>query len=114
MPINNFLKHLDIKDIRFGFDNINSRLIISIITEQYNIITLSYNFNTETYISLHDYYLTNCYNTSNIAYIFNNTLCNNKLFIYDVTQFDYKDIYKSTDLIVIMKYLNLLKVYLMY
>ena len=99
LPINNFLKHLDIKDIRFGFDNINSRLIISITTEQYNIITLSYNFNTETYISLHDYYLTNCYNTSNIAYIFNNTLCNNKLFIYDVTQFDYKDIYKSSDVI---------------
>ena len=99
IAINNFLKCLNISDIRFAFDNNHNRLIISIITNDCGIITLSYNFNTETFISLHDYYLTNCYNTSNIAYIYNQTLSNKKLYSYDNTQFDYKELVKTADTI---------------
>lgn len=95
--INNFLKCLNIDDIRFAFDNNHNRLIISITTNNYKIITISYNFNTETFISLHDYYITNCYNTSDIAYIYNQTLSNNKLYSYNNEQFDYKELVKTED-----------------
>lgn len=92
ITINNFLKYLDIVDARFAFETIKNRLIISIKTNSYGIITLSYNFNTETFISLHDYYITNCYKTLVEDYIFNSDKANNKIFIYNSKEYDYKEL----------------------
>lgn len=91
-PINTFLKQLQVNDVRFAFDSFRNRLIISLFTNIYGIITISYNFNTETFISAHDYYLTECFRTATKDYIFNDTKSNNKLYIYDSYEFDYKEL----------------------
>ena len=79
--INNFLKYINVKTVRFAEDIIHSRLILCITTIDDNnnekYITLSYNFNTKTFISLHDYKFTNNYRTYNKSYVFDNTEKNN-------------------------------------
>ncbi len=70
--------------IRFAEDYISNRLLITIKSD-YNVstyITLSYSFDTNTFISLHDYTFDNNYKTYNNSYLFSKEY-NNKLFIWD-------------------------------
>lgn len=71
--INNFIKDINVETIRFGEDLNTNRLLICVYIKANNstyTITLSYNFNTNTFISMHDYSFTNCYRTYNEAFFF--------------------------------------------
>lgn len=84
--INNFIKDLDINTIRFGEDLMANRLLICIYITSNNIsytLTLSYNFNTNTFISMHDYSFTNCYRTYNDAYFFDSNKDKCRLYQFD-------------------------------
>ena len=76
--------------IRFAEDYISNRLLITIRSD-YNVstyITLSYSFDTDTFISLHDYTFDNNYKTYNNSYLFSKEY-NNKLFIWDKRTLDF-------------------------
>lgn len=93
--INNFIKDLNISTIRFGEDLITNRLIICIYVNVDNTdypITVSYNFNTNTFISLHDYSFTNCYRTYNTAYFLDNIKDRNRLYKFDESETGYKNL----------------------
>jgi hypothetical protein len=78
--INNFLKYITITRIKFAEDIKNNRLLICInclkfVNDRLNPvvptnITMSYSFNTNSFISLHDYKFTNNYRTYNKSYLF--------------------------------------------
>ena len=80
--INNFIKDINIDTIRFGEDLKTNRLLICIYINKYTI-TLSYNFNTNSFISMHDYSFTNCYRTYNEAFFFDNNKDKSRLYIFD-------------------------------
>ena len=70
--INNFIKQLDIIKVRFAEDIIYNRLIVCIYVNVNNItetVTLSYSFNTNSFISLHDYKFTHNFRTSQKSYV---------------------------------------------
>lgn len=89
--INNLLKSLNINKVTFVEDIIYNRLLICIrLNQKYNkddidvaSITLSYNFNTKTFISLHDYSFTNNYRTYNNSYLFDKYKDRKRLYIFD-------------------------------
>ena len=103
--INNFIKKLNVQSVRFAEDLDNSRLLICIKESNQSMqnpwiyITLSYNFNTKTFISLHDYKFTNNYRTYKKSYIFDSEYPR-KLYCYDVKQdeqiADYKELYNTS------------------
>lgn len=84
--INNFIKELDINTVRFAEDIKYNRLLICIYfnvgNKEYNI-TISYNFNTKTFISLHDYSFTNNYRTYKNSYFFDNNKDKSRLYEFD-------------------------------
>ena len=99
VDINNFIKYLDIRSVRFAEDIIHNRIFICLKvniseTEEEDLrwITLSYSFYTNTFISLHDFKFTNNYRTYNKSYIFNNSdVTNNVLYEFDENALsDYK------------------------
>lgn len=92
--INNFLKNIDVRYIRFAEDIIYNRLIICIYIGELNkATTLSYNFNTKSFISAHDYKFTHNFRTSNKSYVFN-TVSAEKLYEFDKnSKVDYKGLY---------------------
>lgn len=105
--INNFLKYLNIISVRFAEDTKNNRLLICVRCYKYvndelnpvvaTNITLSYSFNTNSFISLHDYKFTNNYRTYNKSYIFDES-APTKLFEFDnEIKVDYKDLAITED-----------------
>lgn len=59
-------------NIRFANDKINNRLLIKMnynINNEVKNIVLSYNYNTNTFISLHSYYFDEAYNTKTQLYL---------------------------------------------
>lgn len=104
--INNFIKDLTISTVRFGEDLITNRLIICIYVTVDNVnypITISYNFNTNTFISIHDYSFTNCYRTYNTAFFFDSNKDRNRLYCFDENQTGYKNL-RNKDSIYFPKY----------
>lgn len=104
--INNFIKDLTISTVRFGEDLITNRLIICIYVTVDNVnypITISYNFNTNTFISIHDYSFTNCYRTYNTAFFFDNIKDRNRLYCFDEAETGYKNL-RNKDSIYFPKY----------
>lgn len=70
--INNFIKHLNVIDVRFAEDIIHSRLIICfhiLVNNTNEYVTLSYNLATKSYISFHDYIFSHNYRTYNTSYL---------------------------------------------
>ena len=55
-------------------------------------ITLSYNFNLNDYISLHDYSFTANYRTYNNSYFFNEKVDRARLYEFDESETDYKNL----------------------
>lgn len=105
--INNFIKDLTINTVRFGEDLITNRLIICIYITIDNVnypITISYNFNTNTFISIHDYSFTNCYRTYNTAFFFDNIKDRNRLYCFDEAETGYKNL-RNKDSIYFPKYI---------
>lgn len=99
--INNFIKDLNISTVRFGEDLITNRLIVCIYVTVNNVdypITISYNFNTNTFISLHDYSFTNCYRTYNVAYFLDNIKDKNRLYKFDESETGYKNLRNKNSL----------------
>lgn len=93
--INNFLKDLNVDTVRFGEDLKFNRLIICIyvnVDKETYPITVSYNFNTNSFISLHDYSFTNCYRTYEQAYFFDENKDGNRLYSFDETESTYKNL----------------------
>lgn len=85
--IHNFIKVLSISKVRFAEDIIHNRLIICFTLTSGKYITLSYNFNTKTFISAHDYQFTDNYRTYKKSYLVyrdsnNSKNINNKLYEY--------------------------------
>ena len=104
--INNFIKDLNIDTVRFGEDLITNRLIICIYITVDNVnypITISYNFNTNTFISIHDYSFTNCYRTYSTAFFFDINKDRNRLYCFDEKQNSYKNL-RNKDSIYFPKY----------
>lgn len=78
--------------IRFAEDYISNRLLITLRSD-YNVstyITLSYSFDTNTFISLHDYTFDNNYKTYNNSYLFSKEY-NNKLFAWNNKSLTFDD-----------------------
>lgn len=96
--INNLIKTLDIDYVVFGEDLKTNRLLICIWLNQINsnkkqyYITLSYNFNLNDYISLHDYAFTANYRTYNNSYFFNEKVDRARLYEFDESETDYKNL----------------------
>lgn len=76
--------------IRFAEDYYSNRLIIT-IRDASSYITLSYSFDSNTFISAHDYTFDKNYKTYNNSYIFSEKHPT-KLFVYDKKSVDYKDL----------------------
>ena len=98
--INNFIKNLNIIKIRFAEDIIYNRLLICIYVQTTNqsTITLSYNFNTKSFISIHDYKFTHNFRTSNKSYILGETSYSYTLYEFDNTvKVDYKGLKIDSD-----------------
>ena len=95
--INNFIKDINIDTIRFGEDLQTNRLLICIYINKYTI-TLSYNFNTNTFISMHDYSFTNCYRTYNEAFFFDNNKDKSRLYIFDKKSNTYHNLITTNSL----------------
>ena len=76
-------------NIRFANDKINNRLLIKMnynINNEVKNIVLSYNYNTNTFISLHSYYFDEAYNTKTQLYLKCNDIhhdCSLHYFIQD-------------------------------
>lgn len=99
--INNFIKDLSISTVVFGEDLITNRIIICIYVSVNNKdypITISYNFNTNTFISLHDYSFTNCYRTYNKAYFFDRNKDRNRLYAFYESETGYKNLRNNDSL----------------
>ena len=99
--INNLIKSLDIDYVVFGEDLKTNRLLICIWLNQtidgnphknQYYITLSYNFNLNDYISLHDYAFTANYRTYNNSYFFNEKVDRARLYEFDESETDYKNL----------------------
>ena len=96
--INNLLKSLDIDYVVFGEDLKTNRLIICIWLNQKDTknnqyyITLSYNFNLNDFISLHDYAFTANYRTYNKSYFFNGNVDKARLYEFDEAETSYKNL----------------------
>lgn len=113
--INNFIKVLKPYDVRFAEHTATNRLLVCFYYTLNNInysIVLSYNFNTQTFISLHDYCFKLHYKTKNIDYIYGdynspidrdnndiNIYSNQKLYIFDKQETNYKELQVETDVI---------------
>lgn len=104
--INNFIKDLDIDYVRFGEDLDRNRLIICIHFKiknsndnNYYNVTLSYNFNSKTFISLHDYSFTSNYRTYNKSYFFDENKDRARLYMFDDKSFDYKCLLDNNNII---------------
>lgn len=99
--INNFIKDLNIDSVRFGEDLLSNRLLICIYVKVNNdkyAITLSYNFNTNTFISMHDYSFTNCYRTYKKAYYFDSNKDKGRLYEFDKSSNKYYNLINNTTL----------------
>lgn len=80
--INNFIKYIEPTTVRFAEDTIHNRLMICIYYSGGDkFVTLSYNFITNTYISLHDYKFTHNYRTYNKSYVWDENIPN-KLYVF--------------------------------
>ena len=96
--INNLLKSLDVDYVVFGEDLKTNRLLICIWLNQKDknnnqyYITLSYNFNLNDFISLHDYAFTANYRTYNKSYFFNNNVDKARLYEFDKSETSYKNL----------------------
>ena len=92
------IKTLDIDYVVFGEDLKTNRLLICIWLNQIDsnkhqyYITLSYNFNLNDYISLHDYAFTANYRTYNNSYFFNEKVDRARLYEFDESETDYKNL----------------------
>nr|DAW48940.1 MAG TPA: stabilization protein [Crassvirales sp.] len=96
--INNLLKSLNIDYVVFGEDLKTNRLLICIWLNQKDTknnkyyITLSYNFNLNDFISLHDYAFTANYRTYNKSYFFNDNVDKARLYEFDESETSYKNL----------------------
>ena len=96
--INNLLKSLDVDYVVFGEDLKTNRLLICIWLNQKDeknnqyYFTLSYNFNLNDFISLHDYAFTANYRTYNKSYFFNNNVDKARLYEFDESETSYKNL----------------------
>ena len=92
---------MNISSVRFGEDLLSNRLLICIYIavgeETYNI-TLSYNFNTNTFISMHDYSFTNCYRTYKKAYYFDSNKDKGRLYQFDKSSNKYYNLANNNTL----------------
>lgn len=92
MDINDFIKRINIKSIRFAY-TLDNRLLICITYYDDNNVdmdmTLSYSFQTKTFISLHDYTFTRSYNTYNQCYLFDSTKDDTNLYKFDRNKYGY-------------------------
>ena len=101
--IHKFLKNTNIHKIRFAEDYISNRLIITIfdkyqtrmagrpVITNVDYLTLSYSFDTGTFISCHDYTFDENYKTYNNSYIFSD-IVPSKLFVYNKDAISYNDL----------------------
>lgn len=99
--INNFLKSLDILYVRFAEDIIYNRLLVCIyanVKGNVESVTLSYSFNTNSFISIHDYKFTHNFRTSQKSYVLD-TSKREILYEFDNTvKVDYKELYQTNSL----------------
>lgn len=100
----NFIKYLDIDTIRFGEDFDRNRLLICIyLNKTYDnvheyTLTLSYNFNSNTFVSLHDYSFTNNYRTYNRSYFFNKYTDRKRLYCFNDSSTSYLNLVNTNNI----------------
>lgn len=96
-PINKILNYKKINNVIFASDLYNDRIIIHIDFDSVDneFITLSYNFNTKTYASLHDYKFHNSFSTKTTCYFYKlNEHIKDGVFKYvrDIPGYPHKDL----------------------
>ena len=103
-----FIKKLNVETVRFAYTQDKRILICIYYKDDYNTIlnlTVSYNLNTSTLISCHDYTFTKSYNTYNETYLFDNNKDKTNLYVFDKNVNTY-DKLKNTDCSFIPSYNN--------
>ena len=91
-PIHKLLTRDKVKDVRFANDFYNDRLFISILFNDNKKVNLSYNYLSNSFISLHDFYFDNSFNTKTNCYFVKNN------YIYEVNNTINNDINCYSDL----------------
>lgn len=76
-PITKLLNHKPIKDIIFANDFYNDRIFVEILFTNNTFATLSFNFNSKSFISLHDFTYDYSFHTKTNCYL----VKNNKLYL---------------------------------
>lgn len=103
-----FIKKLNVETIRFAYTQDKRILICIYYKDDYNTmlnLTVSYNLNTSTLISCHDYTFTKSYNTYNETYLFDNNKDKTNLYVFDKNVNTYNQL-KNTDCSFIPSYNN--------
>lgn len=92
LDIHDFIKRIHIQSARFAY-TLDNRLLICITYYDDNNVTmdmtLSYSFQTKTFISLHDYTFTSSYNTYNQCYLFDAAKDDTNLYKFDRNKYGY-------------------------
>lgn len=87
-----YLEHYKIKDCKLVTDFKNNRVLISIIHQNDNVTTLSYNYVVNSFISIHDFKFDKGYSTKNRTYLQGSDLTN--IYVIDKSIYgDYKELY---------------------
>lgn len=98
--ITKILKHNEIKDVRFSNDANNDRFFVNIIYNDDKNICLSFNFNTKSFVSIHDFDFLESFSSRGDCYFLDNT----KRKIYAINNVgeitNYSDLYKLSKLVI--------------
>lgn len=103
-----FIKKLNVETIRFAYTQDKRILICIYYKDDYNTtlnLTISYNLNTSTLISCHDYTFAKSYNTYNETYLFDNNKDKTNLYVFDKNVNTYNKL-RNTDCSFIPSYNN--------
>uniref|UniRef100_A0AAU8MJJ2 Stabilization protein n=1 Tax=Geladintestivirus 1 TaxID=3233133 RepID=A0AAU8MJJ2_9CAUD len=104
-PIQELLDYNRIKDVIFANDYYNDRFIMKIVFDDDITITLSFNYKTKSFASIHDFTFDKSFNTKNKCYfLYKKETDKSKIYRLSKTAITYGDLYKATDLYPIIKY----------
>ena len=98
--ITKILKRDEIKDVRFSNDTNNDRFFVNIIYNDDNNICLSFNFNSKSFVSIHDFDFLESFSSRSDCYFLDNT----KRKVYAINNVgeitNYSDLYKLSKLVI--------------
>lgn len=95
LSIQRLLENLNIKKVSMAFDGNNNRSLMCFFTTDNKSFTISYNYLTKSFVSLHDFVFNKCWNTKTIPYL--RTVDNANLLVF--TKQLYEDTYREANVL---------------